>query len=541
MSAKPVNGSGRKARRWGPRMVLIVVAMLAVALAFFVGLHVQAALPLVPSLIGSIAVFLALLTTLPKGRPQPPLPDDLQARLALFENEIVTLADRLEQLQDISGKIGRIDELTPTLTKLEGLLKEVEHHGPKLGQEERHDANFGLGELSEKLKQLDSRLTELDSHITGENLKQQTELQARINDLDRIVHELAVTPPPAAAGEEPGALPAPAEVQVQAQAQTQTKSPAAHQPPAAARAPVKAAAPATARSEPAVTAKPRDESPPARVSSPVSERIHASLNLPGMGELSRDEQRMLAIITNAIENRRIEIYLQPVVELPKRKTVYYEVYTRLRGEGHTLILPDMFVPVAERTGLMPLIDNMMLLRAVKIIRQMDERTRAKGLFCSLSTQSLVDPDFFPKLVSYLEKNRDLAGRIIFEISQTQKKSAGHIEREGMRRLALLGFKFSLDKVIDLDIDYDELARRDFKYVRISAERLLHGMAELGARIHGADKASYLERFGIELIVEKIETERELATLADYNIKLGQGFLFAEPRPVRPEVLGERAA
>jgi cyclic-di-GMP phosphodiesterase TipF (flagellum assembly factor) len=260
-----------------------------------------------------------------------------------------------------------------------------------------------------------------------------------------------------------------------------------------------------------------------------------------MGELSRDEQKMLAIVTRAIENRRIEIYLQPVVELPKRKTVYYEVYTRLRGDGHTLILPEMFVPVAERAGLMPLIDNMMLLRAVKIIRQMDERTKARGLFCSLSTQSLVDPDFFPKLVGYLEKNADLSGRLIFEISQAQMNAAGHIEREGMRRLGRLGFRFSLDKVINLDIDYDELARRDFKFVRIGAERLINGMADLGARIHGADKASYLERYGLTLICEKIETERELATLSDYNIKFGQGFLFAEPRPVRPEVLGERAA
>ena len=40
---------------------------------------------------------------------------------------------------------------------------------------------------------------------------------------------------------------------------------------------------------------------------------------------------------------------------------------------------------------------------------------------------------------------------------------------------------------------------------------------------------------MQLIVEKIEDETDLATLLDHNVKLGQGFLFSEPRPVRPEV------
>ena len=47
--------------------------------------------------------------------------------------------------------------------------------------------------------------------------------------------------------------------------------------------------------------------------------------------------------------------------------------------------------------------------------------------------------------------------------------------------------------------------------------------------------SYLERFGLQLIVEKIEDENSLAQVLDYNARLGQGFLFSEPRPVRPEV------
>ncbi len=74
-------------------------------------------------------------------------------------------------------------------------------------------------------------------------------------------------------------------------------------------------------------------------------------------------------------------------------------------------------------------------------------------------------------------------------------------------------------------------------MKLDAEILLHGMNEANAQIHAADMRSYLERYGIHLIVSKIENEQTLSNLLDYHVKLGQGYLFSEPRPVRPEVFG----
>ncbi|HEX3501755.1 MAG TPA: EAL domain-containing protein, partial [Xanthobacteraceae bacterium] len=44
----------------------------------------------------------------------------------------------------------------------------------------------------------------------------------------------------------------------------------------------------------------------------------------------------------------------------------------------------------------------------------------------------------------------------------------------------------------------------------------------------------LGRFGIDLIAEKIEGERAVVDLLDFDVRFGQGFLFAPPRPLRPE-------
>ena len=51
----------------------------------------------------------------------------------------------------------------------------------------------------------------------------------------------------------------------------------------------------------------------------------------------------------------------------------------------------------------------------------------------------------------------------------------------------------------------------------------------------------LDRHGLSLIVEKIEDEATCKGLLDFGVGLGQGYLFAAPRLVRPEIVGEKAA
>ena len=53
-------------------------------------------------------------------------------------------------------------------------------------------------------------------------------------------------------------------------------------------------------------------------------------------------------------------------------------------------------------------------------------------------------------------------------------------------------------------------------------------------IHPSDLSDLLGRFGVDLVAERIEGERAVVDLLDYDVRFGQGFLFAAPRPLRPE-------
>jgi cyclic-di-GMP phosphodiesterase TipF (flagellum assembly factor) len=98
---------------------------------------------------------------------------------------------------------------------------------------------------------------------------------------------------------------------------------------------------------------------------------------------------------------------------------------------------------------------------------------------------------------------------------------------------MLGCRFSVDQVEDLEIDVTLLNRRRISFVKVAAGRLLAEAAAAGeeGKVATARRLNQdLEREAIDLIVEKIEEEDDLLELLDHGIVFGQGFLFGEPRP-----------
>ena len=98
----------------------------------------------------------------------------------------------------------------------------------------------------------------------------------------------------------------------------------------------------------------------------------------------RTERSLLAAVQEAIDASRVEIHLQPIVTLPQRRVSFYECFTRLRDSTGQLIMPGEFLKVAENSGLVAEIDNMLLLKCVQLARQTIRRDRRISLFCNIS-------------------------------------------------------------------------------------------------------------------------------------------------------------
>jgi cyclic-di-GMP phosphodiesterase, flagellum assembly factor TipF len=249
---------------------------------------------------------------------------------------------------------------------------------------------------------------------------------------------------------------------------------------------------------------------------------------------SRSEVQVLAAVRAAVEENRLDIYLQPMVTLPQRKVRFYEAVTRLRDESDQVLAADDFIGIAEAAGLIGRIDHMVMLRCVQVLRRLMVRNKDVGVFCNVAAATLGNPVAFAQCLDFLEANRALAPSFVIEFKQATFRNLGPTESEHLAALAQRGFRFSIDHVTDLRIEPRELADRGVRFIKVPATLLLDPRQSSTSDIHPSDLSDLLGRFGIDLIAERIEGERAVVDLLDFDVRFGQGFLFAPPRPLRPE-------
>src|ERR1700760_389954 len=263
------------------------------------------------------------------------------------------------------------------------------------------------------------------------------------------------------------------------------------------------------RASPAAAAEPaKAESDAPKAASPPDEKHILSPPAPPPGtEPSRSHAAVLAAIRNAVDENRLDIYLQPMVTLPQRKVRFYEAVTRLRDDKDQVLTADDFIAVAEAGGLIGRIDHMVMLRCVQVLRRLMVRNKDVGVFCNVSAATLGNPANFAQCLDFLEANRALAGSLVLEFKQTTFRNLGPTETEHLAALAQRGFRFSIDYLAGLRVEPRELADRGVRFIKVPAALLLDQRQNSTSDIHPSDLSDLLGRFGIDLIAERIEGER----------------------------------
>ena len=302
---------------------------------------------------------------------------------------------------------------------------------------------------------------------------------------------------------------------------------------AAALAPATPAAPPTLRVVDNPNAPKRVE-PPKPAAVPSKDENSGSTAMPpvmqGLGE-----RQILDLLRDGLRENRVELALQPIVSLPQRKRRFFECYSRIKAADGRVLVPEQYLDIAERFGLVTAIDNMLLFRCIQLLRKLRKANANVGFFLNISQRTLADRDFFREFINLMAQNAELAPAIVFEFSQRAWDSADNTLHRDLDRLAQLGYRFSLDKVTNLDIDVPGLSSRHFRFIKVEAARLAQAAAS-GAI--GDDPKGFkrmLDSYAIDLIVDRIESEPMLLELLELSIDFGQGYLFGEPRIAKPDL------
>ncbi|WP_262691950.1 EAL domain-containing protein [Kordiimonas aestuarii] len=241
--------------------------------------------------------------------------------------------------------------------------------------------------------------------------------------------------------------------------------------------------------------------------------------------LIKREDQLLSVVRNSLSENRVDLYLQPIVALPARRTVHYECFSRVRDDEGRIVLPRQYMKIAESKGLIGTIDNLLLFRLIQLVRRMGKRRPDVRFFCNMSKYSMADEEFFPQFIDFMTANEEFRDRLVFEIAQEDYMTLEGDVKDRLLTLGRKGFGFSMDLVKDFNQDFALLGDRKFQFIKSDLQDLLAANPEDG---DAEAVKSFLRRKGMQLIVSRIENEDMVLQALEARAEFAQGYLFGEP-------------
>ncbi|WP_165857715.1 putative bifunctional diguanylate cyclase/phosphodiesterase [Marinobacter sp. JSM 1782161] len=227
-------------------------------------------------------------------------------------------------------------------------------------------------------------------------------------------------------------------------------------------------------------------------------------------------------------------FLQPLVDLQTGAIDGFEVLSRIHHPERGVISPSVYVPVAERTGLIRPLSEQMLRQAIPMLE--DESLKAHfgerfSLGVNLSPTQLHDPHLADHILQILKWENADPSRLKIELTETAVMADPNVAIHLIHRLRKHGVAIALD---DFGSGYSSLA-----YIRnLPLDQLKIDRSLVSGVDYDSEKRAILEmiltlceRLKLDVVAEGIENEAELSCLLGMGAHYGQGFLFSRPLAV----------
>ncbi len=256
-----------------------------------------------------------------------------------------------------------------------------------------------------------------------------------------------------------------------------------------------------------------------------------SLYDPAMRAASEARRQLIVELEAAIANREFEVVYQPIHDIISGQLLGAEALIRWMHPERGLLEPSLFLPVAEQTGLIAPIGELMMEAALKTAAGWVDEMEADQAFTlnvNVSARQLYDPKLVDVVRSELIRAGLTPGRLVIEITESAMIEDIDRTKEIVEQLHQLGVHVALD---DFGTGYSSLShvrvfplhhlKIDKSFVDSIATSATNG-AIVGSIVHLASS------LGVIAVAEGIETPEQLAELRRRGCRVGQGYLMSEP-------------
>jgi diguanylate cyclase (GGDEF)-like protein len=232
-------------------------------------------------------------------------------------------------------------------------------------------------------------------------------------------------------------------------------------------------------------------------------------------------QMMAEQIVGALNQRRIEIALEPIVRATDRTPLFYEALLRMRRDDGSLVSPAAIFPIAEKVGLVQFLDHRVLELALARL------ATDPGLHLSvnMSAVSVRDPDWPARAQAAFAFHPGAASRLTIEITETCAIEDMDATRRAIAAMKRLGLKLAMDDFGAGHTSFRNLRGLAFDLLKIDGAFVQNLARSADDRFFVRTLVDLAHHLAIPIVAEWVEDAETANLLASWGVDYFQGKLF----------------
>ncbi len=244
--------------------------------------------------------------------------------------------------------------------------------------------------------------------------------------------------------------------------------------------------------------------------------------------MARQQMGLANYLRKAIQENKLRLAFQPIVDSRGGKVEHYEALLRLIGDDGKISSAGALIPVAERMGLIDLVDHMVM---EMVIKELEQAPHVHLAF-NVSNLTTDNPDWLRQFKSLLKDKPDIASRLMVEITET----AAHRD---LRRTAYfvasvqeMGCKVALDDFGSGYTSFRQLKALSVDFIKIDGSFVRDLADNPDNRFFVKTLLEFTRCFNLKSVAECVENGETAKMLMDLGVDYMQGYYFGRPENYR---------
>ena len=245
----------------------------------------------------------------------------------------------------------------------------------------------------------------------------------------------------------------------------------------------------------------------------------------------REEMGLANFLGQAVKENRIRLAWQPIIDSRTGSVAHYEALLRLFGEDGKISSAGALIPIAERMGFVPMIDQLVLEKVLTELR-LDANVH---LAVNVSNLTTLYSGWMNILTAAIDAQPELAPRLTVEITETALHGDLKHSARFCAEVQALGCMVALDDFGSGYTSFRQLKALSIDYVKIDGAFIRDLTDNADSRLFVKTMLDFIRGFGLKSVAEFVETGEIAKMLMELGVDYLQGYYFGKPSNTRPWV------